>query len=188
MTLSLARRGAFASRASRSPRCFSAPASATAQTLDKVKQRGSLVCGVSEGIAGFSAPNGAKWTGFDVDLCRALAAAVLGDAEKVRYVPLNANDRFARPAIRRDRRAVAQFDLDDVARDRAQARVPGGDLLRRPGLHDPPRAAGDLRARTRQHQGVRAERHHDRAQSRRFLSHQPHEARNRRAPEREGRW
>jgi general L-amino acid transport system substrate-binding protein len=67
---------------------------AEAQTLDKVKQRGSLVCGVSEGIAGFSAPNGAKWTGFDVDLCRALAAAVLGDAEKVRYVPLNANDRF----------------------------------------------------------------------------------------------
>jgi general L-amino acid transport system substrate-binding protein len=67
---------------------------AEAQTLDKVKQRGSLVCGVSEGIAGFSAPNGAKWAGFDVDLCRALAAAVLGDAEKVRYVPLNANDRF----------------------------------------------------------------------------------------------
>jgi general L-amino acid transport system substrate-binding protein len=66
-----------------------------AQTLDKVKQRGSLVCGVSEGIVGFSAPNGAKWTGFDVDLCRALAATVLGDAEKVRYVPLNANDRFA---------------------------------------------------------------------------------------------
>jgi general L-amino acid transport system substrate-binding protein len=68
---------------------------AAAQTLDKIKQRGSLVCGVSEGIVGFSAPNGAKWTGFDVDLCRALAAAVLGDAEKVRYVPLNANDRFA---------------------------------------------------------------------------------------------
>ena len=69
--------------------------SATAQTLDAIKQRGSLVCGVSEGIAGFSAPNGDKWTGFDVDLCRALAAAVLGDADKVRYVPLNANDRFA---------------------------------------------------------------------------------------------
>jgi general L-amino acid transport system substrate-binding protein len=66
-----------------------------AQTLDKVKQRGSLLCGVSEGIVGFSAPNGAKWTGFDVDLCRALAAAVLGDAEKVRYLPLNANDRFS---------------------------------------------------------------------------------------------
>jgi general L-amino acid transport system substrate-binding protein len=72
---------------------FGAGASA-AQTLDKIKQRGSLLCGVSEGIAGFSAPNGTKWTGFDVDLCRALAATVLGDAEKVRYVPLNANDRF----------------------------------------------------------------------------------------------
>jgi general L-amino acid transport system substrate-binding protein len=66
-----------------------------AQTLHKIKQRGSLVCGVSEGIPGFSALNGTKWTGFDVDLCRALAAAVFGDAEKVRYVPLNANERFA---------------------------------------------------------------------------------------------
>jgi general L-amino acid transport system substrate-binding protein len=67
---------------------------AAAQTLAAVKQRGALVCGVSEGILGFSAPSGKNWAGFDVDLCRALAAAVLGDADKVRYVPLNANDRF----------------------------------------------------------------------------------------------
>jgi general L-amino acid transport system substrate-binding protein len=68
---------------------------AGAATLDAVKQRGTLVCGVSEGILGFSAPAGTGWAGFDVDLCRALAAAVLGDAGKVRYVSLNANDRFA---------------------------------------------------------------------------------------------
>jgi general L-amino acid transport system substrate-binding protein len=66
-----------------------------AQTLDAVKQRGTLVCGVSEGIPGFSAPTDTGWAGFDVDLCRALAAAVLGDAGKVRYVSLTANDRFA---------------------------------------------------------------------------------------------
>jgi general L-amino acid transport system substrate-binding protein len=66
-----------------------------AQTLSAVKQRGALVCGVSEGIPGFSAQTDKGWAGFDVDLCRALAAAALGDAGKVRYVSLNANDRFA---------------------------------------------------------------------------------------------
>jgi general L-amino acid transport system substrate-binding protein len=67
---------------------------AAAQTLDAVKQRGTLVCGVSEGILGFSAPTDKGWAGFDVDLCRALAAAIFGDAGKVRYVSLTANDRF----------------------------------------------------------------------------------------------
>ncbi len=66
-----------------------------AQTLAAVKQRGALVCGVSEGILGFSAQTDKGWAGFDVDLCRALAAAIFDDAGKVRYVPLNANDRFA---------------------------------------------------------------------------------------------
>jgi len=65
-----------------------------AQTLAAVKQRGTLVCGVSEGILGFSTQTDKGWSGFDVDLCRALAAAVFGDAGKVRYVPLTANDRF----------------------------------------------------------------------------------------------
>jgi general L-amino acid transport system substrate-binding protein len=65
------------------------------QTLAAVKQRGAVVCGVSEGIPGFSAQTDKGWAGFDVDLCRALAAAVFGDAGKVRYVSLNANDRFA---------------------------------------------------------------------------------------------
>jgi general L-amino acid transport system substrate-binding protein len=66
-----------------------------AQTLAAVKQRGALVCGVSEGILGFSAQTGKGWSGFDVDLCRALAAAIFDDAGKVRYVPLNATERFA---------------------------------------------------------------------------------------------
>jgi general L-amino acid transport system substrate-binding protein len=66
-----------------------------AQTLAAIKQRGALVCGVSEGVPGFSAQTDKGWAGFDVDLCRALAAAVLGDAGKVRHVSLNANDRFA---------------------------------------------------------------------------------------------
>ena len=66
-----------------------------AQTLAAIKQRGVLLCGVSEGIYGFSIETPAGWAGFDVDLCRALAAAVFNDPAKVRYVPLNAADRFA---------------------------------------------------------------------------------------------
>jgi general L-amino acid transport system substrate-binding protein len=72
--------------------CFSA---ATAATLDTVKQRGTLVCGVSAGFAGFSAPDSqGNYKGLDVDYCRALAAGVLGDASKVRYVALTAQNRF----------------------------------------------------------------------------------------------
>jgi general L-amino acid transport system substrate-binding protein len=64
-------------------------------TLDAVKARGVLQCGVSTGVAGFSAPDSrGVWRGIDVDLCRAVAAAVFGDAAKVRYVALNTQQRF----------------------------------------------------------------------------------------------
>jgi len=67
-----------------------------AQTLDAVKERGRLVCGVSEGLYGFSSPDADNnWSGLDVDLCRAVAAAIFNDASKVEFVPLNAQDRFA---------------------------------------------------------------------------------------------
>src|SRR6185503_2778736 len=63
--------------------------------LDAVKARGNLICGVSTGVAGFSlADSQGKWTGLDVDVCRAVAAAIFGDAEKVKYVPLTAQQRF----------------------------------------------------------------------------------------------
>jgi general L-amino acid transport system substrate-binding protein len=68
---------------------------ASAATLDAVKQRGTLVCGVSTGFAGFSAPDSqGNFKGLDVDYCRALAAGVLGDPSKVRYVALTAQNRF----------------------------------------------------------------------------------------------
>src|ERR1700736_1244984 len=70
-------------------------AGATAGTLDTVKQRGTLVCGVSAGFAGLSAPDAqGNYKGLDVDYCRALAAGVLGDATKVRFVALTAQNRF----------------------------------------------------------------------------------------------
>lgn len=68
---------------------------ASAATLDDVKKKGFIQCGVSEGLPGFSNPDTAgNWTGLDVDFCRALAAAVLGDAKKVKYTPLSAKVRF----------------------------------------------------------------------------------------------
>lgn len=65
------------------------------KTLDAIKARGAVVCGVNTGLAGFGAADSTgKWSGLDVDVCRAIAAATLGDAEKVKYVPLNAQQRF----------------------------------------------------------------------------------------------
>ena len=65
------------------------------KTLDTIKSRGQLVCGVNTGLAGFSAADSqGKWTGLDVDVCRAIAAAILNDGEKVKYVPLTAQQRF----------------------------------------------------------------------------------------------
>ena len=68
---------------------------AAAATVDAVRQRGVLVCGVSQGLFGFSERKADDtWSGFDVDICRAIAAAVLGDSAKVTFVPLSASERF----------------------------------------------------------------------------------------------
>ena len=68
---------------------------AGAGTLKSVQDRGSLLCGVSQGLAGFSIKDEkGTWTGFDVDFCRALAAAIFNDQSKVEFVPLNAAERF----------------------------------------------------------------------------------------------
>ena len=76
--------------------CLLAAGTATAQsTLDSVRSKGFVQCGVSTGIAGFSAPDAkGVWRGIDVDVCRAIAAAVFGDAGKVRYTALSTQQRF----------------------------------------------------------------------------------------------
>src|SRR3954454_10887614 len=69
---------------------------ACAQTLRAVKERGTLNCGVSQGLLGFSSMDDKNiWTGFDVDICRAVAAAIFGDPAKVNFVPLDTATRFA---------------------------------------------------------------------------------------------
>ncbi|MBT3066294.1 amino acid ABC transporter substrate-binding protein [Rhodoferax sp. U11-2br] len=79
------------------------------KTLDTIKSRGQVVCGVSSGVNGFSAADSTgKWTGLDVDVCRGLAAAVLGDADKVKFVPLNSQQRFT---------ALQSGEVDILARN-----------------------------------------------------------------------
>lgn len=71
------------------------PAAHAGATLDAVKAKGFVQCGVSTGLPGFSsADEKGNWTGIDVDICRATAAAVFGDADKVKYTPLTAKERF----------------------------------------------------------------------------------------------
>ncbi|MDX1540471.1 MAG: transporter substrate-binding domain-containing protein, partial [Geminicoccaceae bacterium] len=66
-----------------------------AQTLDSVKQNGMIKCGVSTGVPGFSNPDDeGNWSGIDVDVCKAVAAAMFGDPSKVEFVPLTAKERF----------------------------------------------------------------------------------------------
>ena len=73
---------------------LAAPAHA-GKTLDGIKARGQVICGVHTGLAGFSAADSSgKWNGLDSDICRAIAAATLGDGDKVKYVPLPAQARF----------------------------------------------------------------------------------------------
>ena len=82
---------------------------AAAGTLDDVKARGELVCGSNTGLTGFGAPDANNnWTGFDVDLCRALAAAIFGDATKVKFVPTTGETRFT---------ALASGEVDLLVRN-----------------------------------------------------------------------
>ena len=69
--------------------------SAFAGTLDTVKEQGFFNCGVSQGVPGFSNPDSnGNWSGIDVDVCRAVSAAIFGNPDKVKYVPLTAKERF----------------------------------------------------------------------------------------------
>ena len=81
-----------------------------------------MLCGVNTGLPGFSnADAKGEWSGFDVDFCRAVASAIFNDPTKVKFIPLDANQRFKELGNRTDRHSLAQFDLDDVARDGLRA-------------------------------------------------------------------
>lgn len=74
---------------------FFTQASYAGKTFKTVQKRGHLKCGVTTGLAGFSAPNSkGKWVGLDADICRAVAAAIFGDPSKVKFIPLSSQQRF----------------------------------------------------------------------------------------------
>jgi general L-amino acid transport system substrate-binding protein len=88
---------------------FAAAPAFAQSTLDAVKSKGYVQCGVNTGLAGFSQPDSkGVWRGIDVDLCRAVAAAVFGDPAKVRYTPLTAQQRFT---------ALQSGEIDILARN-----------------------------------------------------------------------
>ena len=72
---------------------FAASVFAVSPTLQQIKSKGFVQCGVSQGLPGFSMPDEqGNWSGLDVDMCRALSAAIFGDADKVKYTPLSAKN------------------------------------------------------------------------------------------------
>ena len=82
---------------------------ASAGTLEDVKARGTLNCGISTGVPGFAEPDAnGKWQGFDVAVCRAVAAAVLGDNDAIEFVPTTSKTRFT---------SLASGEIDMLARN-----------------------------------------------------------------------
>src|SRR5262245_16534061 len=105
----LARRATLAAVAAAALAGMTSAASAQTKTLDTVKQRGQLVCGVNVGLGGFSAADDkGVWSGLDVDYCKSIAAAVLGETGKVRYVPTTTKERFT---------ALQSGEIDVLARN-----------------------------------------------------------------------
>ena len=110
--------------------------SAAAATLDNVKKNGFVRCGVSQNLPGFSsAGKTGKWTGLDVDLCRSLAAAALGSAGQVRFIPLSEKERFS--ALRSGEVDILSRNTTwTLARDTALGlNFAGVNFLRRTGFH-----------------------------------------------------
>lgn len=91
------------------PAAAQQPAAPASSTIDAIRARGTLICGVNAGLAGFAQPDSqGVWRGFDVDYCRAVAAVLLGDATKVRYMPTTAQARFT---------ALQSGEVDILARN-----------------------------------------------------------------------
>ena len=88
---------------------LTAASAVQAGTLEDVRAKGFIQCGVSQGLPGFSNPDDSgNWTGLDVDMCRAVAAAVFGDASAVKYSPLSAKQRFT---------ALSSGEIDILSRN-----------------------------------------------------------------------
>ena len=156
-----------------SPLFLASPARSRNPRSTRCASKGFVQCGVNTGLAGFSQPDSkGVWRGIDVDVCRAVAAAVFGDAAKVRYTPLTAQQRFT---------ALQSGEVDIlsrnttwtlIARHQPRPQLRRRELLRRPGLHGAEEAEREEREAAERRHGLRAARHHHRAQPRRLLPRQ----------------
>ena len=151
--------------------------SASAGTLDQVKARGQLICGANPGLAGFGLPDDqGVYKGLDVDECRAIAAAIFNDPNKVKYLSINAKDR---PTI------LASGEIDVLIRNTTwtMSRELGGMFFTGINYYDGQgfmvrkKLGIDFGVEARRRIRLRAAGHHDRTQPRRLFPRQPHEAR-----------
>ncbi len=150
---------------------------ASATTLEDVKAKGFVQCGVNTGLLGFAAPDDAgNWTGFDVDYCRAVAAAVFNDPKAVKFTPLTAKDRFT---------ALQSGEIDMLARNTTWTMsrdtslgmtFVGVNYYDGQGFMVRKSLGVDFGAAALGRFGLRAERHDDRAQPDRLLQGQQHGA------------
>ncbi len=100
------------------------------RTLKRTLRRGEVLCGVNKGLPGFSIPDDkGNWTGFDVDFCRAVAAAIFDDPTKARFVPARGQRAFQGTAEPQGRHPLAQLDLEHGARDQLRPVFSRGRLL-----------------------------------------------------------
>ena len=148
----------------------------TRETLKRTVRRGEVLCGVNKGLPGFSIPDDkGDWTGFDVDFCRAVAAAIFDDPKKAKFIPLDASERFKELQSRK---------VDILSRNStwSMSRETNYDLYfpavayyDGQGFMLPRSRKIDLGAGPQQQQGLRAGRDDDAAQPRRLFPRQQHE-------------
>ena len=100
------------------------------KTLKRTIRRDAVLCGVNTGLPGFSTPDDkGNWSGFDVDFCRAVAAAIFDDPKKVKFARARRQRTLQGTAEPQGRYPVAQFDMEHVARNLLRPVFPGGRLL-----------------------------------------------------------
>ena len=141
---------------------------AHSQTLKAVQDRGSLICGVNPGLEGFASKgDNGQWSGFDVDFCRAVAAAIFDDPSKVQYVPLSASDRF--DAKNKQIDVLSRNSTWTMGREGDNGVVFTGVTYYDGQAFRAEKPQLPIGARTRRQQGLCATGHDDRAQFRRFF-------------------
>ncbi len=148
------------------------------KTLKRTVRRDAVHCGVNTGLPGFSANDGkGNWSGFDVDFCRAIAAAIFDDPKKVKFIPLDAKERFDELGKRKVD-VLARNSTWTMSRETEYyLHFAGVSYYDGQGFMVPRARNVEFGAGARRQQGLRPGGHHHGAQSRRLFRRQQHEVR-----------